>query len=272
MMDWIVSVGSTVFFNLVQLIAGSFLAVSVSLFIKRPGKSSRVDRPDSGFARYIGMVIAFSAAGALLPLGAFGLLPVVVILVKAGYDHRIILPALVSNCVFNMLVPFCDSGFIWRTGFRQVILAVVRGVSVGVVMRLLKSWATDLFRDQNSNVESGRENFLLNAYHAVIGSISFAGIYLIVGVFADVTFNKYLLPGGMNLVFTDSRTSFIPLFLSRHDISSPSFLLVLTLVTMLMDLARWSACLAMLKFRGIVLYAGCFIVWLFSLALPAFIK
>ena len=218
------------------------------------------------------MIIIFSVAGAMVPLGIYGLLPVIAVLIQAGYDHRTVLPIIVSNSVFNMLVPFYDAGFIWRTGFRQVLLAVMMGITVGLLLRVLKARDRNLFKDHNLRIESGKMNFLLIAVFIAVGCIGVAGIYLIFGALADVTFNKYLLPGAMNFVFTNSSTSFIPQYFSRHDISSPSFLLVLTLAAMLMDLTRWSACLAMLKLRGFVLYLGCFIIWIVSLALPAFLK
>jgi hypothetical protein len=115
MFDLIVEIGISVLSNVVQLMIGCLLSISIYYLAAKNLKSIK-----SNLAGDTAFIAAFSLLGALLPLGPYGVVPVFSALLAAGLRPFIALPLLISNAVFNMLIPYNDVGFAWKTGTNRV--------------------------------------------------------------------------------------------------------------------------------------------------------
>ena len=94
-------------------------------------------------------------------------------------DFRIyqLLPLLISNSLFNMLLPYTDVSFIWSTGIKRVILAFIAALLLGILLMINKK-SDELIKNEILNNEIANnllkketlEKELINLYG---GNISF---------------------------------------------------------------------------------------------------
>lgn len=205
------------------------------------------------------LITGSSLVGVLLPLDTFGVMPLLVIFLKLGLRQYAVLPVLFSNIVFNMLIPFNDPSFVWRTGINRLIIALLIGVFAGALMRKLRfsEKALPLLQPQYSF------KYVLQAIHQ---NIELVGIYLLTGAIANVMFKEFILNRLISFISGNPSTAGIPLYLSRFNVVHPLFLLALSVLYSLFNLKNLSAVLVVLKPKTFVLYLGYFAVWIFLLA------
>lgn len=252
--------------NIIQLLAGCLLASVVHrIFVVRPVASSRSFR--SSFL----LILLFSLCGILMPFGLYGVIPLVAVALAVGFNGYAVSSLVVSNVLFNLTVPFHDPGFVWRTGYRQVILAFVAGVLAGLLLYTGKRQAESFFRQRNLPVPDASRSMILGFLRMTDDSIKKLGLFLAAGAIAESIFRGYLLSVLLNAFYYTSFTASIPVFFARQDVTNPFFLLVFVIVYMLMNMVNLSALLAMLKPKGIAAYFVYFILWAFLLAIPAFL-
>jgi uncharacterized membrane protein YraQ (UPF0718 family) len=260
------NIAGTAVFNLIQLVAGCLLAVVVFSVFRDKAKVSG----DTLKFRIL-VVVLCSLCGLILPLGIYGILPVAAAIFAAGFKSYAAGALLVSNVVFNMLVPYTDPGFIWRTGLKQVVFAFIAGFTAGILLTLLKDTEGKIFRLKNMPVLPDNLSRFRKVFVLADDSIKKLGLFLVAGVVADTLFRRFILGTVVDAFYASPVTRAIPNFFGGQDVSNPFFLLTFTIIYMLMNLVIFSALTSILKFRGLILYFGYFLAWAVILAIPAFI-
>lgn len=252
--------------NVVQLLAGCILSVPLYLLVR-----GRAILKDGLSVSGLLFAIILSICGILLPLGIYGVIPLAAVLLIAGFRPGAVFPLLVSNIMFNMLVPFNDPSFIWRTGFRQIILAFAAGILTGVVASIPGLKGQDLIR--NAFLPRIREYPSKIKMMAAYADDSFKklGPFLLAGAAADLLFHRYVLEFAVMAFYYTPFTASIPAFFSGYNVVSPTFLLTFKIVYMILNLVSLSALSAILKPRGVVMYIVYFSLMAAILALPTFI-
>lgn len=260
------NIAGTTVINIIQLISGCVLAVFFfRIFKSRP--MCKVQSSKFSFA----FIFTFSLIGILLPLGIYGIIPLIAAMLAVGFGSHTAGALLVSNVLFNMLVPFNDPSFVWRSGYRQVLLAFAAGLGAGIILyagkvlnsKILRQKYMPSIREHSSNIRM----FLM----IIDDSIKKLGVFLVFGAIAEAIFQKYLLSNIVNAFYYNSFTAAIPTFFGRHDVSNPLFLLTFTIIYMLMNMINLFALAAIFKFRGLVSYFGYYLLLAVILAIPAFI-
>lgn len=213
----------------------------------------------------------FSLCGILLPLGIYGVIPLIAALLAIGLRYNAVAALLVSNVMFNMLVPFNDPSFIWKTGIRQVLFAFIAGLFAGFIAVGVKGIDSREFKQKYLPAFEKNSTKMQMALHFIDDSFKKLGLFLIIGVIADVIFQRYVLSNVVNAFYINSFTASIPVFFASKDVSNAFFLMTFTIAYMLMNLVNLSALFAILKLRGLAAYFIYYILWALILAVPAFI-
>lgn len=115
------------FLRLAQLALGCLLAWGASALARRgvrwPGRQ-----------RLLLPAMAVSAAlGMALPLGGFGMVPVVAALMLLGFTLPQALPALVSSLLFNLIEPLTQPVFLWNGNMVRMAAAFAAGILAGAL-------------------------------------------------------------------------------------------------------------------------------------------
>lgn len=199
-------------------------------------------------------IIAAALLGMLFPLGIYGLIPIIVALSKMGFRFNTLLPFLLSNTLFNSLVPFYDPSFTWRTGMPRVILAFLAGVMVGLVVKFFRYPTDGLLRINFTNRIFHKPESAGKALIIFFKSSAWIGISLIIGVCANLLIQRLGFSNLIHLMYTPqlSHLSRYFMILSAH----PLFLLAMIIVTSVINPIRLSAIFMLLKTNGISLYIG----------------
>ncbi len=259
MFDIISEMGEALIFSIVQLIAGCILAFVLYHFLNK-----KVKPTEGKFIKDLCLAVLFIVIGMILPLGAFGIIPVMAALIIAGLKPYTVLPMFVSSAIFNILVSFNDISFVWRTGYRRAILAFVIGLVFVFILKISKISVrlSNFPRLENNKIS-------LKGIAAITGDmINKLGVFLVVGIVADTLFNAYLLPGIIDAIFKSA--SFIPKYFGSLNVANPFFLLAMTLVKTIFDLTRMSALISFFKPKGFIIYYVGLAVFTVLLAATAF--
>ena len=259
-------IAGTVVSNIIQLIVGCLLSFAVFTIVH-----GKISVSKNTLKLNILIAALFSLCGILLPLGIYGVIPLIVVLLAVGFRCSAALSLLVSNVMFNMLVPFNDPSFIWKTGIRQVVFAFIAGFVAGLVALIVINADSKVFRQRYMPKFNGDQSKRKMVFHFIDDNFKKLGLFLIAGVIADTVFQRYVLSYIVNTFYTNSITASIPAFFARQDVSNPFFLLTFTIAYMLMNIVNLSALSAILKFRGLAVYFGYYMLWAAILAVPAFI-
>ena len=266
MFDLIAEIGVSVVSNVAHLIIGCILSIPIYYLAAKKLKNIK-----SSFASDIALVVVFSLLGALLPLGPYGALPAFAALLAAGLKPYMVLPLLISNTVFNMLIPYNDVSFAWKTGMKRVVFALLAAILAGMVLRMVKDKGEGLLRSANITAPGENSGDLKKVFGMLARNISLAGPYLIVGVIVDVAFHKFIWWDILYFITHNSYTSVIPGFFARYNVVNPFFLLAMTIVFILLDFVRTSSYMMIFRFKGLVVYYIYFAAWVILLGISAFI-
>ena len=266
MFDLITEIGVSVVSNIVQLIIGCLLSIPLYYLAVK-----RIKNIKSGFTCDLALIAAFSLLGTLLPLGPYGALPAFAALITAGIKPYMSLPLLISNTVLNMLIPYNDVSFVWKTGMKRVVFALFAAILAGMALRMIKGRGEGFLRLKSITMLGETAVGIKKVFGMLARNISLAGPYLIVGVITDVIFHKFIWWDFLNFITHNSYTSFLPGFFARYDVVNPFFLLAMTTVFILLDFVRTSSYMMIFRFKGLVVYYIYFAAWVFLLGISAFI-
>jgi|GEM_PF-3546850 len=258
--------------NVIQLIAGCLLAVIVyTVFKGRIEDTLNVNGLKRLSFKRILTIALLSICGAVLPLGIYGILPIIAALLAAGFNTYAAGALLVSNVMFNMLIPGNDPGFIWKTGYEQLVFTLIAGFTAGLLLLLAGKRETVAVRPRY--LPQIKEDPSKPKMLVLLADDSFRklGLLLVAGVIADTVFQRYMLGGIVNAFYSNPVTEAIPTFFGSQDVSNPLFLLTFKIIYMLMDLINLFVLSAVLKFRWLISYFCYWLLWTVVLAIPAFI-
>lgn len=266
MLDLVAEIGVSIASNVAQLIIGCLLSIPTYYLAV-----NRLKNIKTGFAGDTAFIIAFSLLGALLPLGPYGIIPIFAAVIAAGLKPFMVLPLLIANTVFNMLIPYNDVSFAWKTGVKRVIFALLAAVLAGMLIRMLKVKGESLLRPDSATLFGETAGGLRKVFDMVARSINMAGPYLIVGVIVDVIFHKFLWWDFLSFITQSSYTSFLPEFFAQYNVANPFFLLAMTIGFILLDFVRSSSFALIFRFKGLIAYYIYFAAWVILLGISAFI-
>ncbi|HYE10364.1 MAG TPA: hypothetical protein VEF53_09310, partial [Patescibacteria group bacterium] len=94
--------------------------------------------------------------------------------------------------------------------------------------------------------------------------------YLLVGVAANTLFVNFAFMRIMGWVNTGPIGTIIPVIFKGYDITTPVFLLAMSILSMLMNLRNLSVLALIFKFKGIFFYYIYFIIWILLLSIVNF--
>jgi len=266
MFDVLLITSTGVLNNIIQIIVGCLL--SLLLYY---ASGNKIKGADISHFQNILIILLASLSGMLLPLTAYGLIPVLGVMFKLGCKPGSVIPLLVSNALFNTQIPFTDPSFIWRTGINRVIFAFVAGVCAGMIINKLNLGETTLLKSKELTSLWEKPQNISGMASLFMRSINTFGIYLVIGVTLDTILHEYVLDTVIDFVFTNPYTMAIPTFFSTYDVVNPFFLLTMKIVYMFLNLTRMSALLAVLKLKGFAAYTGYYSILAILLAIPAFV-
>ncbi|MDP4094595.1 MAG: hypothetical protein Q8920_14710 [Bacillota bacterium] len=250
---------------IIQIVAGCIIAFGIYKCFKK-----RVSIKETAFLKELIIILFSTLIGMILPLGVYGIIPIAAVLLFLGFRLYTILPMIFSNVLFTILIPFNDPTFVWRTGYRRVILAFAAGLLIGVVCKAFKSDPGKFLREGNMpdfTIMPAGIKGILNLFTQIINK---AGLYVIFGIIIDTLFHKYLFWKVIDFIFTNPNTSFIPKYFAGLNVVNPFFLLTMAIARMLMGFITMSALLAFFKPRGWVLYYGYYLILAVLLGISAF--
>lgn len=266
MLELVSKAGFDLLSDLLQIIAASVFS-SVIFFYA----GQRTGGYKTGAVKDLLVIAAITLAGIVMPLNTFGLLPFAFMLTGLGFRIYLVLPMLVSNMVFNMLVPFNDPSFLWRNGAGHIILAFAMGMAAGILLKKIIKNPDTLLREGNGGFTAGGALSFKSILEHINRNINRTGAFLLCGVLANTIFVKLIKYSLISEIFSSQYTAQIFSGSAGLNIVHPVFLLAMDLTETLMDLAALSAVLTVLKLKGFALYVGYFLIWVAFLALSMFL-
>lgn len=249
-MTIMILIGKTLLFQMVQMLAGCLLAYALWKMLEgKPGAVSELNREK------VLVTILASLMGIALPMGIYGMIPMVLVLVRLGLRFSLAVPLLVSNFLFNMLVPFTEVGFSWKSGLLRMLLAVGMGIAAGLVLSRIKTDPAGLLRTVGLKENPKGPIGLAHSY------LMAAGVYLILGVVLEVIFKEYFFYDFVNVVNISQISAVVFGFVKGYDITTGLFLINMILFNLVVNVITLSGVLFLFKWRGTLVYYAYFCVW-----------
>lgn len=266
MFDIIFIISSTAMMEIGFVIAGYIISVLIRLFCEEKLRTLR-----HSFLVDLTGIFILSLSGLLLPVDSYFLIPLIIALIIIGLKAHMVLPMIVSNSLFNMLVPYTDPGFTFKTGIGRVVLALIAGILAGLLIKKFKTGRSSLLRESLLNKLSLKPSDKVGIAKQIINSLNIIMPYLLLGTIAHTLFSTYLFPKIMNWIFSGPIGTAIPLVFKGYDITTPIFLLAMTILGILMNLKNLSALVLLFRLKGIIGYYAYFSTLIMVLALLNFV-
>lgn len=257
-MQLIFEIGGSLLFEILQILLGCLIAYG--LFKALNGENELVN--DLNKEIYLIPILA-SILGMALPMGLFGIIPIMLSAFLIGLRFPLVVPMMVSNFLFNMLVPFTEVGFSWRTIWLRIIIALIMGVAAGVITGLFKVDTGSVLRGNLDGETAGSKRFLsfVNQY------LNKAGVFLIIGLILEVIFKKYFFYNLFNLIDITGMTTVILGVIKGYDVASPVFLFIMVIFYMVMNLKTLSAVIMLFKWKSTVGFYLYYVAWVVILSI-----
>lgn len=248
MLELVREAGKASLSNGIQLVLGILLSFPF-FFIKLRSQNKSA-------LKAILLILAAVLLGMILPLGPYGLIPLVTALYAGGAQAFFILPLVVSNSIFNLMFTFNDPWFVWGTGIWRILFAFGTAIAAGLLIYFLKLNDKDLVSKRVNQDSIVYGETFPGALKSLMKNIIRVGIYMIAGVIADTFFNKFALWKIFELFYMNPQTAQIPQFFSSYDVDKPFFILLLVIFKLFTNLTTMSAMAYLLKRRGFLLFIG----------------
>ncbi len=246
MPNFLLEAGGSIVAQIVQFAVGFVLALFIYYL---PDQRLSSERNND----YL-IIIAASLLGLLVPLGIYGLIPIFVALSKIGFPLSMILPLIISNSLFNTLVPFFDPTFTWRTGIPRIVLAFLAGIIAGVIAKTFR-FANGFFEKSSLNRVFQKPESAAKTIKSFFKSLGIIGIYLIIGVIADLFLKRFDITQIIFRLTYAPQLGFMAKYFLMISARSP-FLLAMVTLTVLINPIRLSGVFTLFGFKGIGLYTG----------------
>lgn len=264
----LLDIGTALLSNGWQIVAGSIIAIPLYFLPK-------IQWEGKGLLNKTVIIILAAVGGMILPLNIYGMIPVALSLLARGLGFSLVLPMLMSNLIFNMLVPFTDPVFVWRTGIPRVIFALLTGIITGVLLtfiNILQSDVNSWFHGKGIRVLSGESFNIKNIISNSGWNILILAVFLLCGALTNSVFHRIVWVKFMQIMVTNPQTAFLPRLFASLNVTNPIFLLDITIVATLMDFTKLSALFAIMKSRSLFFYIIYNLVWIGLLAVTIFFR
>ncbi|MBH1940791.1 permease [Mobilitalea sibirica] len=217
----------------------------------------------------IGMILAGSVLGMILPLNIYGVFPIVIAILAAGLPLCVGLPILISNSLFNLSIPYLDQTFVWRTGGYRIGLAFLAGIIGGLILNRWKISTRSIVKEHilltyEQQKDASKITTLISK------NISSTGLYLIVGVIINVLFQQYLLWSIIEYIINNPGMSSVAMYFAGLNVVNPIFILAMNIVNMFMNLIFLSGIFAFFKLKGIILFVAYYALLVGILGISAY--
>lgn len=265
MIGFINEASVSVLVNLLSVLIGCLLAIPLFRFLSR--RAIRV-KPSPGGV--VASILVSSVLGAIVPLGSFGIIPLVAVPCALGRKDRAIAPFVVANFIFNMAVPVAEPNFTWGPGAWRIALSVVAGTVSGLVLWALEGKIQgSAFRERIASL-APRGETLGDGSIGVVGFGSLAGTvrrsvesiapFLVVGALLNVALHRFALYGALKAVYASPAGSAALSYMNGFDVTNPWFMLALSVAYLLTDVVRLSALARALKARALIAFVAYVVV------------
>ena len=202
MINLVAKIGNAVVLNLIQIAAGYILSSLLYKFIK-----GKADYMKKGLAFDALIIAASSFCGVLLPLGPFGVIPVIAAFTVSGFKACLVFPMMISSVLFNTSIPLGELSFLWKDSPGRIILAFAAGAAAGFIIRLIDPDGEKLLRKdilENLTMRSAGFDGILKDFG---NAVYMTGPYLVLGAAANAVFHRYVLYDSVTWLFRN-RLSF----------------------------------------------------------------
>jgi hypothetical protein len=258
----IIDIGNGIFSGIVQLFAGCLLSLAVTYAAK-----SKLAAAQSRIPYSLIIILASSLLGTFLPLSIYGIIPLFVVAVASGFKAYAVIPAIISNALFNLLVPYTEASFAWVSAPGRILAANIASICAGLVLMKLASDDRCIIKRltlEKLNFKPIRPVDIARFAAACINNL---GPYLIIGVAANCIFQRYFLLKLMSGVYSSSIGASTAGFLLSYNVMHPVFIVATTIINSFTNLLQLSGLLAILKFRWVIAYFALYSVLAVLLAL-----
>lgn len=253
--------------DILQLAVGCVFPLIANLMQKRGLNLRAVGRRHRLLA-----VAASSLAGMLLPVGSFGVVPVMAALWLSGLELPLAVPLLVSNFLFSMYMPLTYAVFVLSlSSLIRIALAFASGVLAGIALSRSGLGAQGVFRRSAfERLFAGQENktnylFIFKDY------IEMAGLYILAASILRAVFSAGLFYWLQGQFLTSGLGLSASTALSRLNVFSPFFGTTLDLLGRLVDFSALASLIFLLKFRHLCKLYAYYLVVALLLAVSLFI-
>jgi hypothetical protein len=192
-------------------------------------------------------------------------------LVKAGLKPHLVLPAMIANYLFNMLVPFTTPHFTWATGYLRIIVAFCIAALGGLLLIPSTKVQNRIQIKNNLDFYTDTEGIrsIPRSVGRVIGAL---GAYIVCGAAAETIFRQYVLFSVTSQVFSNESTGAITNAFMRFNVVNPLFLLAVDFLYALVNFVGISALLSVFKVKSFFLFVFYIASCALLLSLSMFIK
>jgi len=248
---------SIIIFNMLQVAVGCILSVMICHLRDK----KKLTLPDNLLIDTL-LISLSSLAGVLLPLDMFGLIPVIATAVILGVKFQFIGSILTSNLVFNMLLPFTSTVFIWEANISRIAFSFFLGFIAGILLKLFKVKEGMLRLGLFGKLAFSR-NTPKSAGKRVLYNMGLIIPFIVAGAIANAFFQQYVYMDLMTLFYTSpfgsSTTSYL---MGSSSTSNPFFLLAMPLASIFTDLIKVTSILTVFRIRGLLLFTAYFGFWI----------
>lgn len=227
-----------------QLAAGCALLLAAGILARR-GVKPQV----SGRKGTLLTICACSAAGMLLPVGSFGILPAAAALWLMGLELPFAAALIVSNFLFSLYMPITYAVFLWSDNVVRIALAFLSGILAGLVCSHSGRTARDAFRkgafDKLFEGQRGKTNYLL----ILKDYVESAGLFIVAAAVLRAALSAGALYAMQGKFLTSGFGFTVSAALSRLNVFSPFFGTTMDVLGRLVDFSAIAALLLLLRFK-----------------------
>lgn len=266
MIDFVMNVGFAVLQIIIQILAGTVIGTLAFRPLQR-----WVQGRTFGLTGQLALIAGASLFGMVIPLDTFGLIPIFIMLIKAGIKPNLAVPAMVSNYLFNMLVPFNTPNFVWSTGYPRVIIAFLIGAVGGLLLLPAAKRKIEIQVKQGLDFY-GDASGIRSVPGSVGMAVSILGVYAVCGAIAETVFRQYVLYNAESQIFSNKSMGGLTSFFMRFNVVNPFFLLAVDFLYTLVNFIGISALLSVFKLKSFAKFVCYIAVCALLLSCSMFIR
>lgn len=264
MKEMMMRTGNPVVLGLIQFSIG--LIVATILYYIPSFKPKSESKHHSTLTDYL-LIFYSTILGIILPLGIYGVIPIIGVLYRNQFQTMAIISFLISNSIFNLLIPFTDPTFTWSTGIPRIVLALIAGVLSGILLKIFPQYGEILFRSNFLEKLFGKRKPVSVSGMIIryLQGLLIMVIILFLGQLANLLFQQYGLPSMMRLMYLPQFSLIARTFMMISI--KPFFLLALLVMSTVIDLSKLSLFALIFKARGFGLVTGFYLILIILLIL-----